>query len=78
MRLEVLVLHVLHKGQPGHVLNEGHDEWGISTCPRRSDRYIPNFLNDVVKNVERFLLLDDINQILLIGWNSGGIANPRS
>jgi hypothetical protein len=35
-----------------HMLDEGHDEGSICTCPRRRDPDIPNFLKDVVKDIE--------------------------
>jgi hypothetical protein len=46
------------------MLNEGHDEWSISTSSRGGDRHIPNFLENVVKDVELLLFLDGINEVL--------------
>jgi hypothetical protein len=77
LRLDVTVLHILHKGNPGHVLNEGHDEGSISTCLIWCDRHIPNLLKNVIKYVEWLLLLDCIYQVPLIGRNGGGITNPK-
>jgi hypothetical protein len=72
------VTHILHEGLPEHMLDEGHDEGSICTCPRWSDCDVPKFLEDVIKDIKWLLLLDIINQIPLIGWHGGCITNPQS
>jgi hypothetical protein len=59
--MKIRVTHILHKSLPNDMLDEEHDERGISTCPRWGDRDIPNLLKYVIKYEERFLLLDCIN-----------------
>jgi hypothetical protein len=57
------VTHILDKGYLKHMLDEGHDERSISTCPRWRDHDIPNFLEDIIKDVEQLLLLDCVNEV---------------
>jgi hypothetical protein len=69
--------HILDKGLLGHMLNHKQDVRSIGACPRWCHSHIPDFLDDIAKDVEPLLCLDGINEILLISGNSGSITNPR-
>jgi hypothetical protein len=78
LRIDVGDEHVLHKVNAPHLLNHHHDLRGITAAPEWTHQDIDDLAQNIVKDVERFLLNIVEDQVPLVLRTSGDISNARS